>query len=822
MSKKIVGNGGNIVVTASTLKFWPALERWLKNIELFKNNVPNLKAIVYVGADVPEINLEILKKDFVTVIRFPTECPPEFPDFWNTEHFAWKLWILKTMSDDPLLYDSNILYMDCGSVIIRWPTEWINDIQRHKISFLDDTTQKNSHWCHVKFCDILNVTEDEKKSNQIAACIILFKGGEPLVKNFFTEALRLGSIRDVIVGEKWSGRLPNGDCFGHRHDQSILSILGQRNNIHRCNINMVYNHTSARSTFYGGQYIYVHRGNYKTHEPLIEGIDDAYVINLDRRQDRLKSFVEHHPYFKGKVRRHKAVDGLSLKLTPRLSSLLKPNDFFWKKAVSGCALSHLKLWTMLLCDSEEIQSYLIMEDDARLNPGWKDKWSQIYSKLPDNWECIYLGGVLPPNRDGFKQVLEETRVPGLCRIAPNTFFGQSVPSRQFHFCAYAYVLSRAGVKKLIKSIEEHGGIWTSADHVLFNSLNKENVYVVNPLLAQASQDDDPAYMNSDFNDFSRIDKFDSDLWNNDIRFAPYEINRKKSVQLRITDAVNDAYLEKSLKKVNFIGLDTSGISQSLYELKWLEYLFSQDIHIEIVSKDTDLSKYENLVIVLIKTKWNEQLDWLHTINIPYKVLHMSDENQDDPIFYEIPDITSVLRFYPRNDLVSSEKVLTIPLGYHWHYNKPIRTISDRKYKWSFNGTNWMSRSELMRPLADIEPNKVDFYNEWNSPSQLSEKDYLDLLSDTIFIPCPRGNNIETFRIYEALECGCIPVFVEIPSILEDTGISFLRAESWLEVTELMKDLIKDPEQLHHYQITLLSGWMQYKERLRKNVLTWSQ
>jgi GR25 family glycosyltransferase involved in LPS biosynthesis len=825
MSKQIVGNGGNILVTASTLKFWPALERWFKNVEIFKTTVSNLKAIVYVGADVPEKNLEILKKDYVSVRRFPTECPPDFPDFWEAQHFAWKLWILKNISEDPLLHDSNVLYMDCASVIIRWPSEWIHDVQTHKISFLDDIHQKNVSWCHKKFCEALNVTEGEKNSNQIVACLILFKAGDPFVKEFFTEALKLGSIRDIIVGEKWSGKLPNGEPIGHRHDQSILSILSQRHNIHRCNIDKVYNHVSARATFYGGQYIYLHRGDYKTHVPLIEGIDDAYVINLDRRQDRLKSFVEHHPYFKGKVRRHKAVDGLSLKLTPRLSSLLKPNDFFWKKAVSGCALSHLKLWTMLLCDSEEIQSYLIMEDDARLDPGWKDTWSQMYSKLPDDWECIYLGGVLPPNRDGFKEVLEETRVPGLCRIAPNTFFGQSVPSRQFHFCAYAYVLSRVGVKKIIKSIEEHKGIWTSADHVLFNSLNKEHVYVVNPLLAHASQDDDPAYVNSDFNDFSRIDKFDSDLWNNDERFASYEINRLEQVPLKIVDAVNDAYSSVSLetlKKMNFIGLDTSGITQSLYEIKWLEYLFSQDITIELVSKDTDLSKYENLVIVLIKTKWTEQLEWLDTINIPYKVLHMSDEHLNDPIFYEIPEITGVLRFYPRNDLISGEKVLTIPLGYHWQYKKPIKSVSDRKYKWSFNGTNWMSRSEQIQSLAEIEPNRVELYNEWNSASQLCEQDYLDLLSDTVFVPCPRGNNIETFRIYEALECGCIPVFTEIPAVLHDSGISFLSAETWGDMVELMKGLINNPEQLYHYQVSIVSAWMQYKERLRKKILTWSQ
>jgi GR25 family glycosyltransferase involved in LPS biosynthesis len=829
MCKKIVGHGGNILVTASTLKFWPALEIWFKNVELFKSTVPNLKAIVYVGADVPEKNLEILKKDFVTVHRFPTECPPDFPDFWEAQHFAWKLWILKNISEDPLLDDSNVLYMDCGSVIIRWPSEWIKSVQEHKISFLDDTNQKNGQWCHKKFCEALNVTDEEKNSNQIAACLILFKAGDPFVIDFFNEALQIGSIRDIIVGEKWSGIRADGKPYGHRHDQSILSILGQRKNIGRVKLDMIYNHTSARATFYGGQYIYVHRGDYKSHVPLLEGIDDAYVINLDRRQDRLKSFVEHHPYFRGKVRRHKAVDGKTLELSENLVSLFGVNDFFWKKAVMGCALSHLKLWTMLLYDSKEIQSYLIMEDDARLDPGWKDVWSKMYSKLPDDWECIYLGGVLPPNREGFKQVLEETRVPGLCRIAPNTFFGQSVASRQFHFCAYAYVLSRVGVMKIMKAIEEHRGIWTSADHILFNSLNKEHVYVVNPLLARASQDDDPAYVNSDFNNFSRIDKFDSDLWNNDERCSKDEITKYtvKDNKINLVNTVNDVYLVKPqvIKQgPHFVSLDVCSISHTrLYETKWLEYLFRQSVKIEQVTRDTDLRGLDNLIVLINRSKWNEQLEWIERISQTgkkFKIIHLSDEFEKDPIdFYSLPNILSILRFYPRKN-ISSEKVLTIPLGYHWYSSKPIKPFVDRKYVWSFCGTDWNGRSTDMNPLTRIQSNRLEYYKEWSSPSQLNEQDYLELLSDTIFVPCPKGNNVETFRFYEALERGCIPVFTELPLVLEDSGIPFLKSKTWAEVADLIEHLNMNKELLLQYQVSIVDGWSAYKERLQKSVSSW--
>ena len=817
MAQKIVGTNDVILVTGCTQRFLPSLELWLNNIEIHRKTLPNLRALVYLGSDITTLPP---KRDFATFLRFPSETPADFTDFWNPQHFAWKLWILKEVSSNPILKGSIVFYMDCGSIIVRWPSFWIDMVRDNKISFLDDSSQKNSEWCHKDFCDALEVSEEELNSNQIAACLILFKAGDPYVVDFFTEALRIGSIRKIIVGEKWSGKRANGNPFGHRHDQSILSILGQRNSVHRIKLETIYNHTSARATFYGGQYIYVHRGDYKTHIPLIEGIDDAYVINLDRRGDRLKSFVEYHPYFKGKVRKHRAVDGLTLELTPSVSRLLTPNDFFWKKAVAGCALSHLKLWSMLYNESREIQSYLIMEDDARMAPTWAASWKNIQCKLPLDWECVYLGGVLPPNKEGLNKILEPTDVEGLCRIAPNQLFGQSVPTRQFHFCTYAYVLSRNGVENIMDAIVSKGGIWTSADHLLFNSLNKEHVYVLNPLVAGALQDDDPAYVNSDFNDFSRVDKFDSDLWNNDERFSPGPI---PDMPVNITQTIDEIYMQKVLVKGRYVSLDVCDMTNdTIYEGSWLkDNLGSFDI--EVVSINTDLSSYDNLVVLIIRNKWEEQIQWIHSIcqsGKKFKILHFSDEFEQDPcFFYDRHEITGILRFYNRSDIVSS-KVLTVPLGYHWKNTSPMIPLEERKNLVSFHGTNWKGRSDQLKPLMKISPSNIKFYEDWKHPTQLDKKSYLDLLLNTVFVPCPRGNNVETFRFYEALECGCIPVFTELPGVLENVGLPFLKTETWKDVADIIKHFDTNKTLLKEYHTSLMDAWAVYKTSLKKKVSDW--
>jgi hypothetical protein len=210
----------------------------------------------------------------------------------------------------------------------------------------------------------------------------------------------------------------------------------------------------------------------------------------------------------------------------------------------------------------------------------------------------------------------------------------------------------------------------------------------------------------------------------------------------------------------------------------------------------------------MRGKWNEQIAWLETIKQPFKILHLSDEFMNDPcFFYDWPRVRGVLRFYKRAD-ITNEKVLTIPLGYHWPSKNGI-PIESREYEWSFVGTDWNNRSSYFEYLKKIEPNYLKFYPSWNSIENLKQDEYISLLQNTKFVPCPAGNNIETFRFYEALESGCIPLFTELPPILEDSGIPLEKAESWDKV---------------EFNITsyeaIMEAWKRYKISIHKKVSKW--
>lgn len=263
---------------------------------------------------------------------------------------------------------------------------------------------------------------------------------------------------------------------------------------------------------------YVHGGNPVIRSGFLPGIEDIYVINLERRSDRLASFFKN-AHMKRNANVWKATDGKTLQLTQDLVRLFKDNDFKWKKSVMGCAISHSELWVKLANDPYA-KGYLICEDDARFADNWAEVLSEKLAKMPADADVIYLGGVLPPNKPAFDSIVEPVG-GGFARVAKNTLFGGE--RRYFHFCNYSYILTKSGAQKLCELIKQRG-IFTSGDHMIVNHGDSFlRIYFTTPLLTTCIQENDPVYQTSNFNDFSRIDTFDSDLWNNNDRFTQEEL-----------------------------------------------------------------------------------------------------------------------------------------------------------------------------------------------------------------------------------------------------------------------------------------------------------
>jgi hypothetical protein len=146
----------------------------------------------------------------------------------------------------------------------------------------------------------------------------------------------------------------------------------------------------------------------------------------------------------------------------------------------------------------------------------------------------------------------------------------------------------------------------------------------------------------------------------------------------------------------------------------------------------------------------------------------------------------------------------------------------RSTVWSFYGTGWQDRKKLVEPLTTIQPHSLLLVDTWESPEKITRNQYVARLLDSVFVPCPPGNNIETFRLYEALECGCIPLYVKTPGdeaylhmLQEELGL--LPVRSWEEATALMGHLMKEKQLLETYRNTLLTQWKVWKNKLGDKV-----
>jgi GR25 family glycosyltransferase involved in LPS biosynthesis len=106
----------------------------------------------------------------------------------------------------------------------------------------------------------------------------------------------------------------------------------------------------------------------------------VYVINLPRRKERLDAFFQRIPsgFPFRQPERYAAVDG----------GLASPPDW-WKggNGAWGCYKAHLRILEDSL--NNEINSVLILEDDAVCIEGFAEKVQTFWHYLPNDWEMVY-------------------------------------------------------------------------------------------------------------------------------------------------------------------------------------------------------------------------------------------------------------------------------------------------------------------------------------------------------------------------------------------------------------------------------------------------
>jgi GR25 family glycosyltransferase involved in LPS biosynthesis len=119
---------------------------------------------------------------------------------------------------------------------------------------------------------------------------------------------------------------------------------------------------------------------------------EKFVINLERRPDRLNKFLDKCPLKDVKV--ISAFDGQNPEKESSDEKLLFSKNSM-KPGEIGCFISHLRIYKKIV--EKNYQYAFIMEDDAIFCPDFHTKFLKVISEMPDDTDILYIGGRFNPN-----------------------------------------------------------------------------------------------------------------------------------------------------------------------------------------------------------------------------------------------------------------------------------------------------------------------------------------------------------------------------------------------------------------------------------------
>lgn len=133
--------------------------------------------------------------------------------------------------------------------------------------------------------------------------------------------------------------------------------------------------------------------------------DEIYLINLDRRPDRLERFVnffDNSDMKDMKLLRMNAVDGSEIDISRiPLSETAKgelkqiettgfrSKHYQLTRGAIGCYLSHVKVWKDIV--EKNHKNALIFEDDAKIPVNMNERIMKSMKGVPDDWDVLLFG-----------------------------------------------------------------------------------------------------------------------------------------------------------------------------------------------------------------------------------------------------------------------------------------------------------------------------------------------------------------------------------------------------------------------------------------------
>ncbi|MDQ4142420.1 MAG: hypothetical protein M3198_01540 [Actinomycetota bacterium] len=171
-------------------------------------------------------------------------------------------------------------------------------------------------------------------------------------------------------------------------------------------------------------------------------------------------------------------------------------------------------------------------------------------------------------------------------------------------------------------------------------------------------------------------------------------------------------------------------------------------------------------------------------------------------------------------------VVDVPLGTYLLEDLPFVRFEERRFDVSYAGSRLnkpeeayrrvptrkaRSRHDLEALLRSVAADRrewrvgthiINTFQEAPAHSTL----YSALLMDSRVVLCPRGGSLETYRFFEALRSGSIPVTERLPPRDFYTGSPALSVRRWSELPALLDEVLADRARLEARHRAALAWW----------------
>jgi len=269
--------------------------------------------------------------------------------------------------------------------------------------------------------------------------------------------------------------------------------------------------------------------------------------------------------------------------------------------------------------------------------------------------------------------------------------------------------------------------------------------------------------------------------------------------------------------------NTSRHQKDSFELVWGKYhedsskdwIYSllQDINYKSINSEEEIDKGDTVIIIDSGIHFKEHLYIkLKTLTKRFFLFHINDEHLDKrsaPI-YSYCDY--VWRTCCSPKYFTNNKVKCIPPGYKNGFKQKFDLNKKRDYKWCFFGTQHKSsRHDMNFQLEKIKPNFVNRIDKFADKKKSANVEEMEkVYFNTDFAPCPAGFfHPESYRIYEALQCGTIPIVESVYNYFDNIYPKnpFIKINKWKEAKEIIDNWNDD--QILNKRKECINWWNQY-------------